>query len=63
MQKYEKDEFWMYLICHVMLIVYRLVVVGAVLWLTYTMNNPWMLFGMFAAMVGYTHDYRRGDED
>lgn len=59
----KNDDFWVYLICHAMSIFYRLVVVGAVLWLTWEMNNTWVLIGLMAAMVGYKHDYKQQKQE
>ena len=54
----KNDEFWIYVICHTTNLLFRLAVVSAVLWLTWEMNNAWILFGLVGAMVGYKHDYK-----
>jgi len=54
----KNGNFWIYVICHTLNLFYRLLVVGTVLWLTWEMNNAWILFGMIGAMVSYKHDYK-----
>lgn len=56
-------NFWIYIICHGLNLLYRLIVVSAVLYLTWRMDNPWILFGMIGAMVGYKHDYKEQEKE
>lgn len=57
-----RDSKLVYIACHLMNVVYHLLVVAAFIWLAYTLKNGWVLFGIALCTRSYRHDFNNSAE-